>query len=40
MDKNTSISVGQPEALDPLTELLRQGSREHIARAVEAEFLS
>jgi|TARA_Y100000310_G_scaffold304336_1_gene343374 transposase-like protein len=38
MDENTPVSVGQPEVTDPLTELLRQGSRELIARAVEAEF--
>lgn len=38
MHENTPISVGQPEVTDPLTELLRQGSRELIARAVEAEF--
>ena len=38
MDENTPVSVGQPEVTDPLTELLRQGSRELIARAVAAEF--
>ncbi|MAF08942.1 IS256 family transposase [Candidatus Poribacteria bacterium] len=38
MDENTRVSVGQPEVSDPLTELLRQGSRALIARAVEAEF--
>ena len=40
MYENTSVSVGQPEVTDPLTELLRQGSRELIARAVEAEFVA
>ena len=40
MYENTSVSVGQPEVTDPLTELLRQGSRELISRAVEAEFVA
>ncbi len=35
---DTPVSVGQPKVTDPLTELLRQGARELIARAVEAEF--
>ena len=38
MNENTPVSVGQPEVTDPLTELLLHGSRELIARAVEAEF--
>ena len=38
MDENTSVSVRQPEVTDPLIELLRHGSRELIARAVEVEF--
>lgn len=38
MGENTRVSVGQPEVTDPLTELLRQGSRELIFHAVEIEF--
>jgi transposase-like protein len=38
MGENTPVSVGQPEVTDPLTELLRQGSRELIFHAVEIEF--
>jgi len=38
MGENTRVSVGQPEVTDPLTELLRQGSRDLIFHAVEIEF--
>ncbi len=40
MKNNTIIELKRPaqEALDPLTELLRQGARDLIARAVEAEL--
>ena len=38
MGENTRVSVGQPEVTDPLTELLRQGSRELIFHAVKIEF--
>ena len=38
MDENAPVPVGQPGVTDPLTELLRQGSRKPIVRAVETEF--
>lgn len=43
MQEHTPRTVGQPEAHDALTELVRQGAVDIIARAVRAEvdaFLS
>lgn len=38
MSKDTVIQIDTPEAIDPLTELLRGGARKLIAEAVEAEL--
>ena len=40
MDNNNVVALSQPEDInDPLTELLRQGAKELISKAVEAELI-
>jgi len=39
MSKDTVIQMDTPEAIDPLTELLRDGARQLIAGAIEAELV-
>ena len=38
MSEDMRVSVGEPEVRDALTELLRMGARELVARAVQAEL--